>query len=370
MASINERFLDFQVAQQIKWIRLQNRETREALAILKKVEDNVATLLRSRDFDGTPYTQARLEALRVQFTNIINALSTTLTPTVIKNVEDAAKLAAEIESAAFVRIMPAGLDVTTPNLGVLQTSVASTPFSGATVDDWAKSFNRSMLETTWREIVAGITEGETSDDMVRRIIGTKSNKFKDGALQPRRRGLEALVRTSINHATNQGRDMVWKANSDLLKGVRWVATLDTRTTPICQHRDGRVGPVVDSTDWTPPRGASRLDPPFARPPAHVNCRSTTTAITKSWRELGFDVDELPPGTRASMNGQVPGNLTYFDWLNRQNAAVQKDVLGPTRYDLWKQGGITPSKFQNDLGRQYTLDELRAKTPKAFDDAGL
>jgi hypothetical protein len=176
--------------------------------------------------------------------------------------------------------------------------------------------------------------------------------------------MEALVRTSINHATNQGRQMVWESNSDILKGVRWVSTLDTRTTPICQQRDGKVGPVVDDPNWSPPEGADRLDPPFARPPAHPNCRSTTTAVTKSWKELGFNVDELPAGTRASMDGQVPANMTYFEWLAKQSPERQKDILGPTRFDLWHTEGVKPERFVNDKGRLLTLDELRANLGKA------
>lgn len=368
--SINERFHDFQVAQQVRWIRVQNRDVREALSILRELETNLKNAIYNSGIGEPRFTEARLAALRTQVSELIRALESRLTPVLVQNVRDALEAAAEVEGAAFTRILPAGLDVTTPNLGVLQTAAMSSPFNGATITEWASAFHRSLDETVWRSIMAGITEGETTDDMVRRMIGTASNRFKDGELQARRRGLTALVRTSVNHATNQGRQAVWEANSRLLKGVQWVSTLDTRTTPICRHRDGRVGPVVDDPDWRPPPGRARLDPPFARPPAHINCRSTTVAIVKSWRELGFDVDELPPGTRAAMDGQVPATTTYFEWLNRQSAATQEEVLGPARLKLWREGGITPDRFQNDEGHFYTLAELRRRQPQAFKDADL
>jgi len=368
--TLNERFLDFQVAQQVRWIRLQNREVREALSILRRVEANLkTTVLNAGIGDGT-FTEARLNGLRTQVGNLVRALEAELTPVLLGNVRDAMQAAAEVEEALFVRILPAGVDVTTPNIGVLNAAATTSAFNGATTTDWAKAFHRSLTETAWREMMDGITSGTTSDDIVRNMIGTKSAKFKDGSLQARRRGLEALVRTSINHATNQGRQQFWAANNDLLKGVQWVATLDTRTTPICRERDGKVGPVVDSLEWRPPSGAARLEPPFARPPAHVNCRSTTVAITKSWKELGFNEKELTPGTRASMNGQVPATQTYFQWLNNQKAGIQKEVLGPTRYDLWKQGGLTPDRFQNDAGHFYNLAELKRRQPQAFKDADI
>lgn len=371
MVSINERFMDFQVAQQVRWIRLQNREVREALKILRRVEDRLRNVLQNAGLDeDVRFTEARLNALRTQVANLIRALDAELTPVLVANVRDSLQAAAEVEQAAFKRILPAGLDVTTPNLGVLQSAATTSSFNGASITEWSKAFHRSLTETTWHSIVDGITSGSTSSDIVRELLGTSSAKFKDGALQARRRGLEALVRTSINHATNQGRQLLWEANEGLIKGVRWVATLDTRTTPVCRERDGKVGPVSDDPDWTPPQGASRLDPPFARPPAHVNCRSTTVAITKSWRELGFDIDEIPEGTRATMDGQVPASTTYFEWLTRQSAATQNEVLGPARMRLWKEGGVTPDRFQNDAGRYFTLAELKRRQPQAFEDAGL
>ena len=371
MASINERFMDFQVAQQVRWIRLQNREVREALKILRRVELNLKTIIQNSGLgEDIRFTEARLNALRTQVSNLIHTLDAELTPVLVDNVKEASIAAAEVEQAAFKRILPAGLDVTTPNLGVLQTAATTSSFNGASITEWSKAFHRSLTETTWHSIVDGITSGTTNADLVRELLGTSSAKIKGGALQARRRGLEALVRTSINHATNQGRQMVWEANTDLIKSVRWVSTLDTRTTPICRERDGKVGPVSDDPDWTPPQGADRLEPRFARPPAHPNCRSTTVAITKSWKELGFDVEDLPPATRASMDGQVPASTTYFEWLNRQSAATQNEALGPARMKLWREGGVTPDRFQNDAGRYYTLAELKRRQPQAFQDAGI
>lgn len=368
--SINERFHDFQVAQQVRWIRVQNRDVREALSILREVETNLRNAIQNSGIGEPRFTEARLAALRTQVSELIRALEGRLTPVLVQNVRDALLAAAEVEVAAFTRILPAGLDVTTPNLGVLQTLAISSPFNGATITDWASAFHRSLDETVWRSIMVGITEGETTEAMVRRMLGTASQRYKDGELQARRRGLSALVRTSVNHATNQGRQAVWEANQGLIKGVQWVSTLDTRTTPICRHRDGRMGPVSPDAEFRLPPGVRALDPPMARPPAHINCRSTTVAVTKSWRELGFDMDELPEGTRASMDGQVPASTTYFEWLNRQTAATQEEVLGPTRLRLWREGGITPDRFQNDEGHFYTLAELRRRQPQAFRDAEL
>ncbi len=366
MASINERFMDFQIAQQIRWIRVQNRDVQEALNILNRVDGQLELALRRAGIGDAPYTQARLVALKAQVTNLLGAMHADLDPVLTQNVLDAAEAAAKVEEQLFRQELPAGLDVTTPNLGVIQQAATLRPFNGAVMAEWVSQLKTADLQRTWGHILDGIISGTTTDEIIRGLVGTEALNYMDGVRQVTRRGTEALVRTSINHATNQGRQMVWEANQDVVGSVRWVSTLDTRTTPICQHRDGRVGPVSEEGTWTPPAGASVLDPPMARPPAHPNCRSTTVAVTKSWRELGFDMDEMDPGTRASMDGQVPANMTYFEWLKKQSPEVQKDVLGKTRYDMWHKDGVTPDRFINDKGKYLTIKELKDLGPVQLD----
>jgi hypothetical protein len=107
-----------------------------------------------------------------------------------------------------------------------------------------------------------------------------------------------------------------------------------------------------------------------RPPAHPNCRSTTTPVIKSWKELGINLTEAPPGTRASMDGQVPATLTYNDWLKKQPQAFQDEVLGPTKAKLYRKGDLSLDRFIDKSGNEYTLDELRRREMGAFERAGI
>ena len=101
-----------------------------------------------------------------------------------------------------------------------------------------------------------------------------------------------------------------------------------------------------------------------------NCRSTTVPVLKSWKELGISLKEAPKGTRASMDGQVAEDLTYNDWLKKQSAHVQDDVLGKTKADLYRKGGLTMDRFVDETGHEYTLDELRRREKAAWNKAGL
>lgn len=101
-----------------------------------------------------------------------------------------------------------------------------------------------------------------------------------------------------------------------------------------------------------------------------NCRSTQVPVTKSWRELGIDMDELEPSTRASMDGQVSAELTYSKWLQRQSRARQEEILGVTRAALVRDGKLPVDELYSDRGAYLTIEQLRAKYAETFKRAGL
>jgi hypothetical protein len=101
-----------------------------------------------------------------------------------------------------------------------------------------------------------------------------------------------------------------------------------------------------------------------------NCRSTTVAVLKSWKEMGISLAEAPEGTRASMDGQVAASTTYDKWLRGRSVEFQEDILGVAKAKLFRQGGLTLDKFVDRNGAEYTLDELRKRESAAFAAAGL
>lgn len=88
-----------------------------------------------------------------------------------------------------------------------------------------------------------------------------------------------------------------------------------------------------------------------------NCRSSDTMILKSWKELGFELSELDEGARASMDGQVPSDVDYPEWITRQSAARQDRVLGKKRAELLRTGKVEVEQFFNSKGQFLTIDQL-------------
>jgi hypothetical protein len=95
-------------------------------------------------------------------------------------------------------------------------------------------------------------------------------------------------------------------------------------------------------------------------------------VLKSWKELGsvVDIPEFKPATRASMDGQVPADLSYADWIKQQPFARQVEVLGETRARLLRDGGADLGDFYGAKGRYLSLAEMRERYAEMFKKAGL
>ena len=63
-------------------------------------------------------------------------------------------------------------------------------------------------------------------------------------------------------------------------------------------------------------------------------------------------------------------MTYQDWLKKQTVERQDDILGKTKGQLFRKGGLTLDRFIDRNGRELNLAELRAKNAAAFAKAGL
>jgi hypothetical protein len=72
--------------------------------------------------------------------------------------------------------------------------------------------------------------------------------------------------------------------------------------------------------------------------------------------------------RASVDGPVPAKTTWQDWLSKQPDDVVRDILGPTRFQLYKQG-MAVTSFVSD-GKALNLRQLVEKEGFELFGAGL
>lgn len=209
-------------------------------------------------------------------------------------------------------------------------------------------------EVITQTLQQGFVLGKTAGDMTRQLFGTEKFDYGDASMAKARNWLNGMVRTTMTHTGNVARMEMYEANDDIIKGYQVIATLDGRTSPKCIDYDHRIW--LFSGKSMP---GARMLPGPVKPPFHRRCRSTTTPLVKSWKELGLDLEEMPEGTRSGLSGYVPESFTYLDWLKGAGDYRQKEVLGVTRYNAWKNGEIKIEKFFQD-GKMLTLKELKLK----------
>lgn len=232
-----------------------------------------------------------------------------------------------------------GVSFTAPAPGTLWATIAALPaVDGSTLAQLTEALGLSGSVRLTEAIQTGMADGETIEQLTRRIRGEVVKRaswkmidgkrryvpgvYRDGVFETTTREAEILARTAVAHVSNQAREAYYAKNADLIKGYEYVATLDGDTCIICGAIDGKV-----------------YAPDEARPevPQHMRCRCLYAPVTKSWRELGYDRDELPDSTRASMDGQVPENQTFEDRLKKMRPERQDAILGPTRGRLYREG---------------------------------
>jgi phage tail protein X len=262
--------------------------------------------------------------------------------------------------ASWRNAVPSAVQIRFPIAGVsaeqVYAAALSRPFQGRLLRDWAAGLEQARLTLVRNAVRSGFVEGRTSAEIITQLRGTRALKFADGLLQRSRRELATVVQTALSHTAQMARQALTDANADLVKATQWVSTLDDRTSSLCRVRDGlqysadaKHRPLGHKIPWGD--GPGRL---------HFNCRSVSVPVLKSWQELGIDADELPAGTRASMDGQVPADMTYAQWFARQPAARQDEIVGPVRGALYRAGKVRFEQFSDDKGAWLTLDELRAR----------
>jgi len=218
-----------------------------------------------------------------------------------------------------------GVNFQLPSDAQITAAVNAAPVAaagGKVIDVMYKDFSKSETKRIANIIRLGFAEGQTTQQIITRVRGTSAAKFRDGALAQVKRAQAALVRTTLQHASNQARMNVLKANDDVIDGYQWVATLDSRTASADAALDGKFFPF----DKGP------------RPPLHPNCRCTVIAHLKAkYAALSKGRTRAAREVKIGENGKLlkgksitVKNESYYSWLKAQPAKVQDSIIGPTR----------------------------------------
>jgi hypothetical protein len=369
MPTANDEILDRAISHAVDTEKYSNSVVRKIIALLNVSNERLAIELQAAILKApkTRFNIERLESLLLSVNSLLKESFYLTNDQLQLELEDFTKYEVSFQAMTLQDALPAFVNVGTVTGEQVFAVAMSRPFQGVMLKDALNGISETTQRKIKQTISAGIIEGRTTDQIVREIIGTRANKYADGLMQKSRRDVEAVVRSSISHVAAYGREAVSKKNEDIIKAVKWLSTIDLRTSPECRIRDDKIytpvthKPIGHKIPWIAAPGQ-----------LHWNCRSTSTFVLKSYKEMGIDIegDANISTTRASLDGQIPSDKSYAEWIKQQSAARQDEVLGATRGKLLREGGLKMEDLYSQKGQYLTLEELRKKEASAFKKAGL
>ncbi len=360
----NEALFDAMVRHQVYLMRLSGSIRNRINTILNRTEADLADkiIARLQGYQGKPrsVTEARMETLKRILANTRTKAWEEVNEAWAQELVDLSKAEPEHMAGMVATTAPVVVDTILPAPRLLRSIALSKPFQGRVLKEWADNVADEDIRRIHSEVQMGMTAGETPKQIARRVVGTARMKGQDGATQITRNNAAAITRTAVNHIANRARNEFMAENSDLFQMERYVATLDSRTTPVCRANDGLEFKV----------GQGPI------PPLHFNCRSLRVAalnpealvdrpakaatermllreFAKKQRVAQVQRRaDLPHGTKGAfdqfkrqrvreLTGRVPAATNYQSWLSKQSREFQEDVLGKTKAKLVREGKLKP-----------------------------
>ncbi len=379
MPTANQRLYEATVRHQVHLLRFAEGQAKRALDLLVAAEAELLGDITSALAAGR--STARLESLLTSIKQRRAQVYGQLGMDMKEALKGLAEADGKWESDAIAGSVPIQLNMATVPLEQLHAAVES-PINGLKLDRWLDNIQEAEVSKLQQAVSLAFIQGQTIDQLTRAIRGTQANGFTDGILPVSTRNAQALARTAVSHISNQARESVWEANSDIVRALRWTSTLDGRTSTMCQARDGHLTPIGDSALGS---GEVQLVPAGARPPGHFQCRSLMVAVldgvaiagdrpfvaderTRAAREADFRRQAKAEGKTiqqvrsewADKNvGRVPAKTTYQDWLKGQPHEFQDEVLGRGKAELFRKG-VPLERFVDASGKTLSLEALKAE----------
>ncbi len=346
MTVLNKELFDSAISLGLDLNRVDASTSRKIIKILKRMERELIALLSVDEL--TAFSKRRVQKQLAEAKKIINDYYAEITNVNLDATKNVA-LSVANETAGSLAIATggamAGVGVL-PTTAFMETIAGTAIIQGAVQADWWK---RQSADTVWRfnnAVRQGLVAAETTPQIIKRVRET---------IDVSRRNAESLVRTSIMTVSNDTRQSVFENHADIIKSLEWVATLDGRTCPRCAVRDGKRWTLID-------KKPINHSIPFSRIPIHFNDRCVMVPVTKTFKELGININEFDDNVRASIEGQIT-DKTFEDFMKRKGRKFTEEILGKGRADLYLNKKITFEQLIDGRGNELTLHELTAKYVK-------
>lgn len=192
--------------------------------------------------------------------------------------------------------------------------------AGSPLADLFSGFGEEAASKAGQALITGVSLGWNPRQIapqVQQALGISRNR----AL--------TLCRTEMLRSYRSMQLSNFQANSDILSGWLWQSALDSRCCAVCIALNGTAHSLDEDLN------------------GHPNCRCARIPKVRDWSEIlsgtGVDTSNIPDSSLQMTSGE--------DWLNSQDASVQRNVLG-SKYDGWAKGNFS---LQDMIGYSHSED---------------
>ncbi len=199
---------------------------------------------------------------------------------------------------------------------------------------------QQMVGDLHQELTRTLVQGKAPDEAIRHM-----EKFVDSKVKNARNAASRLVMTeqAYFHSISQE-----EAFRDLdVERFEIIATLDSRTSEICQDMDGRHFAMAD------------YEPGGTAPPFHPNCRS----VTAPYFEDNYGGERAARGADGKTY-YVPDNMKYKDWKdsmvdgNTEGLKIIQDAIDEQIELLNKYGNLSNVMLQGSSEELIKWSDLQ------------
>lgn len=343
--SINARLMDAILRHRHFLLRAENGVVKDTVEALREARSSIVGALGEAAADAGVddvggFRQRRLRTIQRRIEAMLGSTRTDTVTALREGLERVIEKEMEVQANLLRRNLPepVAVDLVGPDIDRVR-QLAEQPIGGQVWTERVGANFQEMGEQINRSLTTSFTTGEG--------IGAAQRRLRQHVEQLGIQRATLIARTEIQRAANDSALALYERNRDVIKGVQWVSTLDSRTCLICASLDGQTWRIGESH----PRPVTG---------SHPACRCFMSPVTRSWEELGIDREEFPPSTRASMDGQVPGSVDYRSWLDGQSEDFQREVLGASRFERFRDGDLELDQMVRDQ-RVLNVDELPDQT---------
>ena len=362
-----KNMIDALVQHQANAYRLNTGEFNNLYSLFRKESNKVFNqllilMLDLSDAEKTALSQGRyttsdLKEIKTLFDDLYSSVATTVSDTFALSAISYALYEANFTAKLY------GESVDLTGESIVKNATKTPLSTGQLVDDVWKDLAEKVRKKAMYTVRQGIINGNTTQQIVSELKGRKvGGEYVGGIVEQSRSALEANVRTLRSHVANSAMMDTYRILD--FEYVKFMATLDGRTSKICASLDGTVWKIND--------------PNLRQPALHFRCRSILVGTDKDGSMLGKrpfvednrPVSKIPKSERDGIIGQIDANTSFPQWFKTADSSFQLEWLGRKRYELYKNGGFTLDKFIDPLGKPYTIKELKALDAATFRRLGL